>query len=184
MFGPLWPDGPPQGWPAASVASKPKKPPPKPAQPNLKELRLLKDLLAFLKAGQKLKYNVAKSEAGPIVLKPLDHLKLGTFEVLTEETPAHEKDPNRGKSGRYVVRCVDLVAECDAYGPDGILAWLPDDKCFASWDPDHLHLIAFPQTTWTQIVKAPAKYLDAQWGDFESFGQHIEPWKHGKFVKK
>ena len=154
VFGPMWPDGPPQGWPAASAAPKSKKPRRKPAGPNLKELKLPKDLLAFLKAGQKLKYNAAKSAVGRVVLKPLDHLKLGTFEVLTEETPAHENDPKRGKSGHYLVNGVDLVAECDAYGPDGILAWLPDDKCFATYDPDHMHLIVFPKTTWTQIAKA------------------------------
>jgi hypothetical protein len=44
-------------------------------------------------------------------------------------------------------------------------------------------LIVFPKATWSDIVKNPAKYLDAQWSDFEAFGRHIEPWKHGRFTK-
>jgi hypothetical protein len=182
VFGPMWPDGPPKGWPA--MAARPvraKKA--RPAKTDLKELRLPKDLVAFLTAGKRLKYNASKAAVGPIELKPLDHLKLTAFEVSTEDTPAQEKDPNRGKRGHYVVRAVDLVAECDAYGPEGILAWLPDYKSFGTWDPDHLQLVVFPKATWSQIEKGPAKYLDAQWGDFEGFARHIEPWKHGTFQK-
>jgi hypothetical protein len=188
ICGPLWPDGPPKGWPAMPLAKQPAKTKPTKkaagSGPKLSDLHLPKDLVAFFKAGQKLKFNASKSEVGPIVLHPLDHLTISTFDVLTEDTPAHANDPNRNKSGHYVVRAVDLVAECDAYGPEGILAWLPDDKMFATYDTDHAHVIVFPKATWTDIVKSPAKFLDAQWGDFDGFGRHIEPWKHGKFVKK
>jgi hypothetical protein len=181
VFGPLWPDGPPEGWPVnAPPVLKPKA---RPAGIDVKELRLPRDLVAFLKEGKRLKYNASKSEVGPIVLKPLDHLRLSQFEANTEGTPAHEKDPNRGKPGHYLIRAVDLVAECDAYGPDGIFAWLPDYKCFGQWDPDHQQVIVFPKTTWSEIVAKPARYLDAQWTDFEDIGRYIEPWKHGTFQK-
>jgi hypothetical protein len=186
VCGPLWPAGPPKRWPVLPSAKKRTHAPAKAklVGPKLSDLHLPPALLTFLKAGQKLKYNAAQTEVRPIVLYPLEQLTITTFEVITEDTPAHAHDPNRKKSGRYVVRAVDLVAECDAYGAEGILAWLPDDKVFAAFDPDHAHLIVFPKAKWGDIVKAPAKFLDAQWGNFEAIGKHIEPWKHGKFVKK
>jgi hypothetical protein len=181
-IGPLWPEGPPPAWPV-SASPRRRKPKTSPAKPALKEFRLPKDLTAFLKSGNRLKYSVSKSEVGPIQLKALDELSLNTFDVRTEGTPAHADDPNGRKQGHYVVRAVDLVAECDAYGPEGILAWLVDAKLFAQWDPDHLRLIIFPKATWSQIVAKPARYLDAQWNDFENFARYAEPWKHGKFSR-
>jgi hypothetical protein len=180
--GPLWPDGPPEGWPEdAPPVLKPKA---KPAAIDLKELRLPKDLVAFLTEGKRLKYNAAKTEVGPIVLKPIDHLRVSDFEASANGAPAQDKDPNRAKRGHYLVRAIDLVAECDAYGPEGILAWLPDYKCFGQWDPDHQRVMVFPKTKWSQIVANPARYLDAQWrSESEDFARDIEPWKHGSFKR-
>ena len=182
-FGPIWPEGPPKGWPTMVAMPRQTKKA-EPAKADAKELCLPRDLVAFLTAGKRLKYNTTTSEVGPIVLKPLDHLRLSEFEASTDDTPAHESDPNRGKPGHYLIRAVDIVAECDAYGPDGILAWLPDYRCFGQWDSDHQRVIVFPKTTWSEIVAKPARYLDAQWGDFEDFGRYIEPWTHGTFKRR
>jgi hypothetical protein len=180
-FGPLWPKGPPLGWPASSEVTAGKQTKSLQSQPALKDLRLPKDLVAFLKAGKQLKFNAAKSEVGPIQLKSIEELTLDTFEMQTEGTPAHANDPNRRKRGHYTTRAVDLVAECDAYGPGGILAWLLDDRVFGQWDPDHMQVIIFPKTTWSDIAARPARYLDAQWNEFGDFARHLEPWKHGVF---
>lgn len=166
QLGEIWPDGLPQGWPPP-LDTKPKRKEVKPI--DLKSLRLPRELVSFLKTGSKLKYRAAKTEVGPIQLKPLDHLQLSTFEV---EQPA-----TKGKGGKSTtarVRGVDLVAECDNYGPDGILIWLPDYRCFGQHDPDHLRLVVFPRAKWSDLVAAPAKYLDAQWNDFATFGEYLE----------
>ena len=133
------------GWPASSEVAAGKQAKSLQSQPALKDLRLPKDLVAFLKAGKQLKFNAAKSEVGPIQLKSIEELTLDTLEMQTEGTPAHAHDPNRRKRGHYTTRAVDLVAECDAYGPEGILAWLIDDRVFGQWDPDHMQVIIFPR---------------------------------------
>ncbi len=181
LLGPLWPDGPPLGWPTEMVRVA--KSNSKPAT-NPRDLRIPKDLVAFLQSGARLKYSVSKSEVGPIRLKTLENLVISSFTIDTDAIPERQKDPNRGKDGHYSIRAVDLVDECDAYGPEGILAWLPDYRLYGQWDPDHQQVIVFPKTTWADIVAKPARYLDAQWNDWAECARHVVPWKHGKFSKK
>ena len=79
----------------------------------------------------------------------------------TEGTPVERKDPHWGEEGYYALRVVDLIGECDAYYPEGLLAWLCDYGAYGSWDADHHTAIAFPKASWSKIVADPAKYLDA-----------------------
>jgi len=172
LLGPLWPEGSPPGWPAPAPSRK-KAVPLKPL--DLKPLKLPRELVAFFKSGKRLKYAAAKTEVGPVVLHPLEHLELRTFEVERSDAAATGRSSKGKKPKRLVVNAVDLVAECDAYGPDGILAWLPVQKCFAQWDPDHLQLFTFPGTKWSDIVAKPAKYLDALWNDHADIARPYEP---------
>jgi hypothetical protein len=160
QLGELWPDGVPEGWPAPQQhKSRPKKA----KAIDLAALHVPRDLIAFLKAGNKLKYRAAKTEVGPIKLKPLDHLQLSVFGVAKSTT----------SSAKVRVQGVDLVDECDSYTPEGILIWLPDYKCFGQHDPDHAQMVIFPRTKWADIVSSPAKYLNAQWKGFKGFGEYV-----------
>ena len=138
-------------------------------------------MIEFLKTGESLQYDAESTEVGLIGLKPHTHLRLGEFQVESEGTPEHSKDPHRGKDGYYIVKAVDLIGECDAYDPDGILAWLPDFRCYGCWDIDHHTALVFPKAKWSDIVADPAEYLDAQWNGPSAVAKYLTPWKHGQF---
>jgi hypothetical protein len=177
QLGELWPEGLPQGWPASNKPVKPRKEKPV----DLEALGLPSDLVAFLREGKQLKYRAAKTEVGAVKLLPMDHLRLGEF--LVEQLPGDGAKSKKSGGGLYKVRGVDLVGESDGYGPEGLFVWLPDWKCFGSHDEDHAKMVVFPAATWTQIVASPAKFLDAQWNDFEGFGRYLDPTEFGKRVR-
>jgi len=181
FFGPMWPNGLPQNWPAApvappaAVAKRPRR------KPKVDELGLPAEFIAFLRAGRQLDFDHRQTEVGPVRLKPLTHLRFDEFKVITEGTPLERKDPHRGEAGYYALRVVDLIGESNSYRPTGLLAWFCDYGAFGSWDCDHLTAIAFPKVSWSKIIADPAKYLDAQWHPYHNFVKHIEPWKHCEF---
>jgi hypothetical protein len=181
FFGPMWPDGSPRNWPAATAASpaavarRPRR------RPKVDELGLPAEFIAFLRAGRQLDFDHRHTEVGPVRLKPLAHLRFDVFKVITEGTPLERKDPRRGEPGYYGLRVVDLIGESNSYGPEGLLAWFCDYEAFGAWDGDHLNAIAFPKVSWSKIVADPAKYLDAQWHPYRRFAKYIEPWKHCEF---
>ena len=181
FFGPMWPNGLPRNWPTAPVA------PPAAAamrprrKPNVDELGLPAEFIAFLRAGRQLDFDHRQTEIGPVRLKPLNHLRFEEFAVTTEGTPLERKDPHRGEAGYYALRVVDLIGESDSYGPEGLLAWFCDYGAFGGWDGDHLTAVAFPKVSWSKIAADPAKYLDAPWDVSSNVAKYIEPWKHCEF---
>src|SRR5262249_50873746 len=181
FFGPMWPNGLPRNWPAVgiqrpvAVAKQIRR------KPSIEELGLPPDLTAFLRAGSQLEFDHRQTEVGPIKLRPLAHLKFNEFKVTTKGTPLENKDPRRGDEGYYALRVVDLIGECDAHSPGGLLAWFCDYGVYGAWDPDHHTAITFPNLSWSKIVADPAKYLDAQWDPDPKVAKYIEPWKHCEF---
>jgi hypothetical protein len=180
-FGPMWPNGLPRSWPTVAVTkpvtvarrSRPR--------PPVAELGLPADLIAFLRDGRQLAFDHRVTNIGPISLKQLDHLRFDELPVITEGTPQESKDPHHGENGHYILRVVDLIGESELYSPEGLLAWFPDYRTFGSWDADHLTAISFPRVSWSKIVAAPVKYLDAQWDPHSKTAKYIEPWRHCSF---
>jgi hypothetical protein len=151
------------------------------------DLRLPSDLVEFLGAGESLEYDEADAEPGMLVLRRLDELSLGEVYVESRETahdeihdePGAGEDPHIDDFGYYVIPAVDLVASCTVdYPPEGLLAWLPDRDCYATWDSGHLDLQVFPGVTWTEIAASPLRYVNAQWSN-DPPGHYLAPWLHG-----
>jgi hypothetical protein len=145
----------------------------------VESLQLPDDLIAFLDSGGRLEYDPATCEAGEVTLLPLSALRLRTF--TARGGPAHQTgDPNFGR-GVYRVSGVDLIATCTGdYEPEGLLLWLPGERSFGVWDPSHDYLMVFGmEVSWSQIVKSPARYINAQWG-FEDLdrapAEFLCPW--------
>src|SRR5262249_31179877 len=181
FFGPMWPDGLPEKWPALAATSVVKARKRSRRRPSVEELGLPADLLAFLQAERQLEFDPRQTMIGPVKLKPLAHLQFDTLTVTTEGTHLERKDPHRGEEGYYLLRVVDLIGECDAYGPYGLFAWFCDYKAFGTWDADHHIAIVFPKVSWSKIAADPAKYLDAQWDLNRKVGKYLEPWRHCAF---
>lgn len=134
-----------------------------------------KDFVEFLKSGKQLEYDVDECEAGQISLLPFEELTLGEVYIDSESSPIAEKDPHSGEKGYYAVPAVNLVADCEGYDPEGILIWLPDQQLFGTWDIDHWDVLVFPNTTWSDIVANPVKYINAQWEPDNVRCEYLEP---------
>jgi hypothetical protein len=153
-------------------------------------LDLPHDLFEFLAAGKQLEYDPATCESGAIRLLPLQQLKIELFPMYmdTDIDGLPEGDPHKGENGYYLVEGVNLVGECQDYEPCGLLMWLPLENCFATWDMDHWYIGVFsPEHTWSQIVKAPAPYINAQWvGAFEDSvsAKALKPWAKYRYSQQ
>src|SRR5262249_17184660 len=139
------------------------------------------DLIAFLRAQRQLDVDPQKTTTGPVALKPLAHLQFDELPVTTKGTPLEHMDPHRGEEGYYALRVVHLVGECDAYHPDGLLAWFCDYGVYGSWNGNRCTARAFPGASWSKIVANPAKYLDTQKRANQKVARYIEPWQHCEF---
>ncbi|MGH2921392.1 MAG: hypothetical protein ACRDKU_04915 [Gaiellaceae bacterium] len=71
------------------------------------------------------------------------------------------------------------MASCTGdYPPEGLLAWLPERSCYATWDSGHFDLLVFPDVSWSDIASSPLRYVNAQWSP-ELPGYYLAPWLHG-----
>jgi hypothetical protein len=145
-----------------------------------KKIELPEDLVAFLRAGKKLKYDHRKCEAGQITLIQHGRHKLGEVWI---DAGSQDGDPKAGKEGYYAIPAVNLVAEAEGYDPEFILLWLPESKVYGSWDCDHWELRVFPDTTWSDIARNPLKYVNAQWEPDEVESELLVPWPKYPFKK-
>lgn len=147
-------------------------------------LHLPDDLVDFLQAGRKLDYKASLCEAGLVTLYPLDRLQLRTFGMHCSSTPLTADDPHKGWSGCYEVPGVDLVAECKRYAPAGLLVWFPNEQRYGVWDSSHDIIQVFSaETNWTEIIKAPWRYINAQWSFCQEKGKakpvdYLIPWQY------
>ena len=140
------------------------------------------DLREFLAAGKQLEYPARKCEAGRVRLRRLEDLSVGTFRAQTYGTPHQESDPHAGEAGTYAVRGIDLVASCTGgYDPEGLLVWFPIEGRYGVVDIHHDHILLFARDVrWTDIVKDPAPYINAEWADEEDEDrvptEYLAPW--------
>jgi hypothetical protein len=140
-------------------------------------MQLPNDLQTFLSLRKQLKYKASNCIPGRMVLKALSDLELS--EVWTE--PLHNDDPHYGEKGYYAIPAVSLVHECEGYDPEFILAWLPQDKLFGTWDSDHWNLKVFPEADWKSIVNNPIPFINAQWDPDSKVSQNFTPWSRYEF---
>ncbi len=76
----------------------------------------------------------------------------------------------------YGVEAFDLLADIPGYRAFGIFVWLVKAAEFATYDEDHCVLRSFPQVTWTEIQKAPERYINAGWYPDRVANQLVRPW--------
>jgi hypothetical protein len=66
--------------------------------------------------------------------------------------------------------------------------WLPLEKCYATWDMEHWYIGVFsPDRTWSEIVKAPTQYINAQWvGAFDDStpATALKPWPKYRYSEQ
>lgn len=148
----------------------------------MQELQLPDDLHQFLEHGKSLAFDPKDCETGAITFHSLSDLSLSEFHLQTYATPIEKDDPNVGESGVYVVPAVSLLSDCQKYGADFLLVWLPEEKKFGSGDEEHGHLIVFANATWSDIMANPVSYLEAQWNEGGEFGEYLRPWDKYPFV--
>ena len=119
---------------------------------------LPEELCDFLKAGGQLSYDPSRCECGEVKLKHLDELRYG--KVWLDASDA-------GRQAHIEIPAISLLKSCEAYDPEYLLLWLPNERLFGSWDRDHWKLHVFPGTCWGQLLLAPVKFLNAQWHDYD-----------------
>ena len=145
-------------------------------------------LRSFLESGAQLEYDEASCEAGRVLLHAPGGVRLRTFPAQTYGTPLADLDPHREEGGTYAVPGYDLVASCSGdYEPEGLLVWFPAEGSFGVCDTSHDYILLFgPEVRWSNIVAAPARFLNAQWA-FEELDraavQHLAPWHHYSWNK-
>lgn len=141
-------------------------------------IELPHDLLAFLRAGSQLRYDAKGSEIGRIKLKRDVDLDLTTITTFPGCQSIID-DPYDALEGLYQIDVVDLVAESDSYGTEGLLCWIVALQRFGSIDPEHGDVITFPGITWTELAASPLRHLEAQWN--HDLGERVLPWLHFPF---
>lgn len=122
------------------------------AHPGRMSFDMPEDLLAFLEGGEQLEYDASRCEAGRVLLKRRPDLSVGYAKALKGD-----------ESGHYIVPIVSLTATAQGYGPDGLLAWLPDERKLATVDVDHGKVSVFVGGKWSQVVDNPLRFLNGQW---------------------
>src|SRR5262245_44562610 len=100
------------------------------------------DMLAFLRDGRRLEYDVGASEIGRITLKRDSDLRLSTITTF----PGCQSiifDPYEDLEGLYQIDVYNLVAQSELYDPEGLLCWIVALKQFGCVDPEHGDVITF-----------------------------------------
>lgn len=138
------------------------------------------DLREYLSREKHFEYNAEECVAGKITLKRLRSLRIKPIYIDSENSPLEQSDPNAGKRGYYEVPAVSLLAGCEGYDPEGILVWLPDQSSYGTWDNDHWDVLVFLNVNWTDIVRDPVPFINAQWRHGTPF-EYLVPWNQYEF---
>lgn len=143
------------------------------------------DLRMFLSSGKQLVYDASQCEAGMIKLKKLQNLQLQNMKVSTKKVKSisEQDDPNKNKSGSYVIPAISLIYECRTYDPLFLLVWLPREKMYGSLGGEGMNeLLVFPNTTWADIANNFPLYINAQWrSDYNEVAVDFNPWMKYRF---
>jgi hypothetical protein len=148
---------------------------------------LPQDLREFLASGKQLEYHVEACDVGRVTLATVAQIRLSLFTMDCNDLEFADEDPNKDGEGSYFVEGVDLIQTSDGgYGDEGLLIWLPLDKRYAAWDNSHNQIHAFAaDTTWSDIVSSPVRYLNAQWESGEDASVcFLKPWLHHPYNRE
>ncbi|MDC7126829.1 MAG: hypothetical protein PQJ46_14755, partial [Spirochaetales bacterium] len=108
------------------------------------------DLIEYLKSSSNKKYET--KEAGPFEFINQDDIELHLIPTDIDNSESfendeviygNENDPHYKEMGCYLVKCINLVKDCEYYDPFGLLIWLPDYKCYGIWDNSHFVVYKF-----------------------------------------
>ncbi|MFC0019007.1 hypothetical protein ACFFQ7_14865, partial [Roseibacillus persicicus] len=95
---------------------------------------------------------------------------------------SHGLDPSTERLAEnrlfYKFRIIDLIAEelDGRFGEYGIFSWFCDLERYGTWDETHYVIYTFPETTWSDIMKEPMKYINAQWEPDNVVCELLVPW--------
>jgi hypothetical protein len=134
------------------------------------------DLQAFLRDGRQLEYDPSACEPGQVLLLPLGKHTLAEVWIDGKQLVGVADDPHAGNKGYYAVPAINLVGSCEAYDPEHVLLWLPEEGLYGTWDCDHWELCVFPRAAWTDIAADPLPYLNAQWYPSPAVAELFVPW--------
>jgi len=142
-------------------------------------MELPADLLAFLSQPEKRTIALPGCQIREAVLFAPEELNECEFDVGTADFALQEgwKNWDTRRHWSYTYRAIDLVKACQNYSPKGIMFWLPDLKVYGQWDGDHRKILAFPKATWSDIMREPAPYFDAQWNPEGVPHEFVRPWE-------
>jgi len=129
-------------------------------------MELPSDLYDYLKVGSQLDYDASKAEAGKVGICNLSEIKSEVVWVSPED---EEID------GYFEIPAISITNSCDAYYPEFILLWLPNEKVYGAWDCDHWVLTIFPDVCWSDIAKDPLPFINAQWFPDSVVGKALNP---------
>ena len=153
------------------------------------ELQLPREMVSFLNSGESFQFldPADEIEFSNLSLFHSNELKIQNFPVIYNSEIDGDWDPNKDRSGRYLVAGISIVKTCDNYSADGLLLWLPTEERFGAWDDDHLELWVFSETVdWDSITKDPGGHLQASCG---GDGQDppfrmLQPWHNHPYVEQ
>ena len=158
--------------------------------PVVTNFDLPSDLVQFLRAGRALEYNATATEAGAIKLYELDGLTLSELKIQTYSYPDEIRvtDPMWKRPnvyGTYRVPAIDLVQKMwgSTDGSGFVLCWLPTEKAFGTFDTAHGVAMVFLDTSWTDITRNPAAYLNTMWQESGPNAEYFVPWPKYPFQR-
>ena len=115
-------------------------------------------------------------EVEGVVLFGIKELSVQNFKLSTSEYFSNYDEPGEDPESIYDITGIDLIKEIENYSPDGVLIWFPQFAEYGSWDCDHGLITIFPDISWTEIVKDPGKYVNAQWYPERVNHYLLRPW--------
>lgn len=137
------------------------------------------DLRQYLTVPTNRSLRFADGEVSDLTLYSPEELKESVFRVSTADFALQEgwEGWDTMPHERYAYRGVDLVKSCDGYGPEGIMVWFPELGAYGQWDCDHHKIIVFVGLKWSDILKDPQRYFNAQWYPERVSHNYLRPWE-------
>lgn len=133
------------------------------------------DLHQYLRDNPNARLQLGEGEIQELTLFSLEELATKAFDVDTCDYYLNgELEEDLELS--YEFEGVDLVKNCDAYDPLGILIWFPALGAYGSWDCDHHTIMIYPGKSWSEIMQAPTWYFNGQWNPENVAHEHLKPW--------
>ena len=136
------------------------------------------DLKKYLETSSNRKMRFRFGEIKEVELFTFDELEVKVFDVQTTHyylNGEYSEDDDQ----KYEYRGLNLVKNCNSYSPEGILVWFIDLFSYGSWDCDHHTIMLFTEISWTEILKEPDIYFNAQWYPKNVDHKYIKPWEYG-----